>query len=112
MQGFSDILPRSDTECHLPLGISHGTGFEVPPQQPRPLPAVPVPVRRPLFVCEAFSASNGSSFPKAHAVCSIPCSSARWLYISELPPPIGFAGIHPEQQGYLPFAHPIFQFLE
>ena len=82
MQGFSDILPRSDTECRLSLGFLHGTGFEVPPQQPRPLPAVPVPVQKSLFVYEASSASNRSFFPKAHAGCSIPCSSARWPCIS------------------------------
>ena len=37
---------------------------------------------------------------------AIRCSSARWPCISELPPPIGFAGIHPEQQGYLPYHLP------
>lgn len=26
MQGFSDILPRSDTECPQPLGCPHGRG--------------------------------------------------------------------------------------
>ena len=92
--------------------LPHNTGFEAPPQQLRPLPAVPVPVRRPQFVCEVSSASNRSSFPKTHAGCSIPCSSARWPCIPELPPPIGFAGIHPERQGCLPFARPIFQFLK
>ena len=92
--------------------LPHNTGFEAPPQQLRPLPAVPVPVRRPQFVCEVSSASNRSSFPKTHAGCSIPCSSARWPCPPELPPPIRFAGIHPEGQGYLPFDHPIFQFLK
>jgi hypothetical protein len=26
MQGFSDILPRSDTKCRLSLGFPHGRG--------------------------------------------------------------------------------------